>query len=107
MTQITLDWARSEGDAAILRAQVAAEHQSPDFTRLACAYALSLIATRGPMPGEDIVDACKAAGYVVREDRAYGAVFRRMLREGAGVVGYCPRRKGHGSAGGRVYGIAA
>lgn len=104
--QMTLDWARQQGDAGILRAQVRAENAAPDFTRRACAYALALIATRGPMSGEAIVDACRAAGFTPPDDRAFGAVFKRALREGATVVGYAPRRKGHGSAGGKIYGIA-
>lgn len=104
--QMTLDWARQQGDAGILRAQVRAENAAPDFTRRACAYALTLIATRGPMSGEDIVDACRAAGYCPPDDRAFGAVFKLALREGARVVGLAPRRKGHGSSGGKVYGMA-
>lgn len=105
--QMTLDWARQQGDAGILRAQVRAENAAPDFTRRACAYALALIATRGPMSGEAIVDACRAAGFTPPDDRAFGAVFKRALREGATVIGQCARRKGHGSAGGKVYGVAA
>ena len=104
--QMTLDWARQQGDAGILRAQVRAENAAPDFTRRACAYALTLIATRGPMSGEDIVDACRAAGYCPPDDRAFGAVFKLALREGARVVGLASRRKGHGSSGGKVYGVA-
>lgn len=59
----------------------------------------------GPTPGEALVDAARAAGYAPRDDRAFGAVFKMLLRWGVKVVGTCPRRKGHNSAGGKVYGI--
>lgn len=37
-------------------------------------------------------------------DRAFGQLFRVLARRGdIRCVGYCERRKGHGTAGGRVW----
>ena len=48
--------------------------------------------------GEDITDACKAAGIVPHEDRAFGPVYLALARQGAIVrVGYMARRRGHGA----------
>ena len=48
--------------------------------------------------------AAKVAGIRPRDDRAFGAVFAQAIREGLiAPVGYAPRVKGHGTAGGRVY----
>jgi len=66
---------------------------------------LACLAT-GDMSGEDLTDAARRAGYCPPDDRAFGAVFRAIINGGAIVVGTCPRRKGHGSAGGKVYGVA-
>ena len=48
--------------------------------------------------GENITDACKAAGIVPHEDRAFGPVYLALARQGAIVrVGYMARRRGHGA----------
>ena len=90
MRQFTIDDAIRAGHLGMARA----------------AYLAALLVDRGPMSGEDLVDAARAAGFTPADDRAFGAAFQRLLRDGAKVVGTCPRRKGHASAGGKVYGIA-
>lgn len=99
---MTLDFAREQGRRGQLRAQVRAEHARPSFTADAAAFMWAHLAL-GPASGEDLTDAAKAAGLIPPDDRAFGAVFQMLLRRGVRVVGQCPRRKGHGSAGGRIY----
>lgn len=61
---------------------------------------------RGPQSGEALVSACKAAGIVPHDDRAFGAVFGSLKRRGLIVEhAYCRRAKGHGTAGGIVWGL--
>lgn len=103
--QLSLEWSRELGERGIRRAASNAERFQPGFTRHAAAFMLACLA-RGDMSGEDLTDAARRAGYCPPDDRAFGAVFRAILRGGARVVGTCPRRKGHGSAGGKVYGVA-
>lgn len=61
-----------------------------------------------PVSGEDITDAAKKAGNIPHDDRAFGPVYASLLRHGRIVIsGTTTRRKGHGTAGGRVYSIKA
>lgn len=58
----------------------------------------------GPAAGEDITDACKAAGIKPHDDRAFGAVYLRLQR--AGKIEKCgsvARRRGHGTSGGSIW----
>lgn len=56
-------------------------------------------------PGEEITDACKSAGIVpARDDRAFGPVYQSLARAGRiKRMGYCLRKKGHGTAGGIIW----
>ena len=103
MNQIALDFSQEQGRKAMLRGQVRAEHAMPGFTVRAADFMLACLVLDGPMSGEDLTDRAKAAGFVVPDDRAFGSAFRRLLQIGARIVGTCPRVKGHGSSGGKVY----
>lgn len=106
MPQLSLDFARAAGERAMLAAESNAERREPRFSERVAAYMYSVLVARGPQRGEALTDACVAAGFDVAETRAYGAAFRLLVqRLGARVVGHCPRRKGHGSSGGKVYGL--
>lgn len=106
MQQLTIEDAIRQGETGMRRAESSADRRVPDFTKHVCAYFLALLATRGPLSGEDLTDAARAAGYCPADDRAFGAAFRLLLTSGARITGYAPRRKGHGSSGGKVYGLA-
>lgn len=68
------------------------------FKERAMAFAIEWMAGKGIVSGEDITDACKAAGIVPHEDRAFGPVYLSLARQGAIVrVGYISRRRGHGA----------
>lgn len=62
------------------------------------------LASNDQVSGEDLTDACKAAGIKPHDDRAFGAVYRRLLRDKR--IEKCAttiRKKGHGSVGCSVY----
>lgn len=111
MTQAALDFetpalpvARALGEAAAQLAVDRAEREAPGFSARAQAFVLDYLATHGTASGEDITDACKAAGITPPEDRAFGAVYSTLSRRGLIVfAGFCARRKGHGTAGGRLW----
>jgi hypothetical protein len=106
MTQLALnlDLARRLGTAAILRAQVRAEHASPSFTQRAAGFIAAYLEQHGPLPGELLTDLAKAAGHVPPDDSAFGAVYKMLVREGRiQQAGWCDRRKGHGTGGGRIW----
>ena len=99
--------ARKLGQEASERAEAKAAEQVPGFTERALEHIRSVAQALGPdsqVRGEDIVNGAKVAGIRPHDDRAFGAVFQKAIREGLIVpVGYAPRVKGHGTAGGRVY----
>jgi hypothetical protein len=69
---------------------------------------LALLADGQPRSGEEIVDHCQRLGLVPHDARAFGPVFGTLARHGRiEAVGFTTRRKGHGTAGARVWRITA
>jgi hypothetical protein len=99
--------ARKLGHEAAARAEDRANAAKPCFSDRALEHIRAAMANATPdarFRGEDIVNAAKVAGIRPPDDRAFGAVFSKAIRLGYIVpVGYAPRVKGHGTAGGRVY----
>jgi hypothetical protein len=90
------DW-QTERDSALAQVE---RNAGEEFKARAMAFALEWMAGKGTVSGEDITDACKAAGIVPHEDRAFGPVYLKLARQGAIVrVGYMARRRGHGAPG--------
>lgn len=105
--QISIEQARELGESGMLMAQQRAERQEPGFTERAKAFVLQYLRLHGDCSGEDITDACKAAGITPEEDRAFGPVYSSLSRnKQIEFAGYCDRRKGHGTAGGRIWRLA-
>lgn len=76
-------------------------------TAAAKAAVLDLLADGRPRSGEEIVDHCLRLGIVPHDARAFGSVFARLRQQGAiEAVGFCDRRKGNGTAGGRIWRVA-
>ncbi len=70
----------------------------------AAAFALDHLRAHGPLSSEAITDACKDAGHIPHDDRAFGHVYRRLSHEGQiQRHGHCMRRKGHGTSGGVIW----
>ena len=99
--------ARKLGQEAMERAEANANEHVADFSSRALAHIQTVARSLGPdgrVRGEDLVNGAKVAGIRPHDDRAFGAVFQKAVREGLIVpVGFAPRVKGHGTAGGRVY----
>jgi hypothetical protein len=122
MTQYTLDLepaplnrpavlaaiARQMGERGACLARDKAERADPAFSERAKAFVLSYLKANGVSSGELITDAAKLAGIKPPDDRAFGAVYGSLSRKGQIVcAGYCARVKGHGTAGGRLWRLAA
>ena len=72
------------------------------------AAVLELLSDGRPRSGEEIVDHCQRLGLVPHDARAFGAVIGTLARRGQiEAVGYAARRKGHGTAGARVWRVKA
>lgn len=68
------------------------------------AFVLRYLGVHGATSGEDITDACKAAGIVPHNDRAFGPVFMALSRKNfIEKCGTAARRKGHGTSGATIW----
>ena len=83
------------------------ESAGPVFGAAAAKVVLELLAGGESIPAEQLTDACKSRGIVPHDDRAFGPVYLRLVK--AGLIescGLCARRKGHHTAGGRIWRLA-
>lgn len=89
------------------RAEHRANEDAPGFSERAIEHirqAMLASPAGSTLRGEDLVNGAKLAGIRPPDDRAFGPVFAKAIREGLiDPVGFAPRVKGHGTAGGRVY----
>jgi hypothetical protein len=84
-----------------------AERTTEFSSEVAKAAVLDLLADGRPRSGEEIVDHCLRLGIVPHDSRAFGSVFARLRQQGAiEAVGFTERRKGNGTAGGRIWRVA-
>lgn len=105
-TSSEMQQARDRGETMASRACDNAHQVCADFSERAARYILSYLEKHKVASGEDITDSCKMAGIIPHDDRAFGAVYatlarRKMIRP----AGFCMRRKGHGTAGGRLWSL--
>lgn len=92
---------------AMQRVAQKAEHVSPRFGDMARDFVVGFLRQRGPTSGEALTLACKAAGIVPHDDRAFGPVYFTLARRGLiRKVGEARRLRGHGTAGGIVWALA-
>lgn len=99
--QPPLEVARKRRDAILVTTQVSA---GTEFSRKATEFILAHLKEHGECPGEDITDACKAAGIKPDDDRAFGSVYMMLSRRKMIVkAGFCQRRKGHATSGGNIW----
>ena len=103
LEQLTIDFARTLGDAGAAQATARAEREAPGFSERARELILQRLA-QGPASGEDCTDYCREQGLSFADGRALGSIYASVRRTGLIVVaGYCPRRRGPGTAGGIVW----
>lgn len=99
---------RTQRDAALAQVAGNAEAATPGFADAAEAFILAYLGRNGPTSGEAVTDACKAAGIVPHDDRAFGACYMRLSRRRLIVkVGQTVRKKGHLTSGGNVWALSA
>ena len=82
-------------------------HAGASFLEQAQQFVLDYLKMHGATSGEDITNACVASGIVPHDERAFGAVFMRLSKQGKICkVGTCQRVKGHGTSGGNIWDLA-
>lgn len=102
--QLSMDLSRFLGESAAEQCAGKAERVA-GFDRIGAAKFIEGHLRRfGPTSGEDCTDAAVEHGFRVHDRRAFGPVYARLVKEKRiKCVGYCMRRKGHGTAGGRIW----
>ena len=96
----------AQRDDAMARVAQNAEDHRERFRDDARAHVLSFLAVQGPTSAELLTVACKQAGIVPHDDRAFGPVYNGLFRRGfITKVGSCRRERGHGTSGGTVWGL--
>lgn len=97
--------ARAEGDIAAQLCLTLAQKKDPTFSARAYAFIVEFVRTQPePVSGETVTLACRQAGITPHDDRAFGSIYAKAIRNNAiVVVGFCARARGHGTAGGRLY----
>lgn len=99
--------ARKAGDLGGKLAADKAERHDDGFRDRATAFVLGYLQQHGVSSSELITDAAKLAGIKPPDDRAFGPVYATLARKGRIVAaGFCMRRKGNGTAGGRLWRLA-
>ena len=89
---------RDRAMAAIIK------HAGAVFREKAIAFTVKYLKERGRASGEDISDACIAAGIKPHDERAFGPVFSHLSKTGRiEKCGTAIRRKGHGTSGAHVW----
>lgn len=98
---------RQQGTEASERARCKAERVCPGFSERAYAFIQNYAREHERFSGEVCTLAMKEAGIRGTDDRCTGAIYAKAIRNGViRVVGYVPRARGHGTAGGRLYSSA-
>jgi hypothetical protein len=98
--------ARAVGEEAAQACADKAERVADFDTEGAGRFILGWLARYGQMSGEQLVNAAQEHGHRPHDARAFGSVFSTLSRKNLiRCVGYCEREKGHGTAGGRLWGL--
>lgn len=110
MNQVSIDFAtraafaRKLGTEAGTAAADKAEQEDPTFRERALEFIVGYIRQQGEATGESATLAAVLAGISPKDQRAFGPVYAKAIKRGLiRVVGYVPRVRGHGSAGGKLY----
>ena len=100
---------RDRGHRLAKACQKAAEIRSDFDSEGASKFILGWLRAYGPTSGEDLTDAAQAHGYRPHDGRSFGGVFLRLInaKEVEILREDLPRRRGHGTSGGRLYGAKA
>jgi hypothetical protein len=103
--QLSIEDAISAGQIAMQACADKAERDFPQFREKAREAILAHLRVVGQCSGEELTDIAKAHGAVPPDARAFGAVFQGLARGGFIVClrSDLPRRRGHGTSGGRLW----
>jgi hypothetical protein len=103
---LPLPVARAIGELKGEQARQRAEDVTPGFSDLALNFIREYALRQDSFMNEDCTLAMRAAGIVPHDDRAFGSIYAKAIRlRYVRVIGYAPRRRGHGAPGARRYAV--
>lgn len=106
MTASLSQVAREAGKQASERCTDKAQRADPEFSEKASTAILAHLQVVRTATGEELTDVAIAQGARCSDARAFGSIFAGLLRKHQiHVIGYAPRRKGHGCMGAKIYAI--
>jgi hypothetical protein len=106
MNQLTIDDAIAAGRTASEACTSKALRVDPTFVKTAQDAILAHLRVVGQESGEVLTNIAIAKGARCHDQRAFGSVFSGLNRKHLiRTVGFCMREKGHGTAGGRIWGL--
>lgn len=105
--QLNIDFttAREAGHQAANACLAKAEDKGFDSAG-AGKFIVGWLARHGETPGEELTDQAKRHGFRPHSDKAFGSIYATLVRRKLiRCVGFCLRKKGHSTAGGRVWSV--
>ena len=102
----TVAHARAQGERMGNLAADKAEAERAGFRAAAEAFVLAYLQQHGPSSGEDITAAMVLAGIKPKDKRAFGPVYQALAskKQIQCLRSDLPRRLGHGTTGGKLWG---
>ncbi len=103
----SIEAARSAGTTAGNHCLAKAEDVAKFDADGAAKFIVAWVRRYGPTSGESLVAAAIEHGYRAHDGRAFGPVFQRLIKANELKVlrSDLARAKGHGTSGGRLYGV--
>lgn len=103
--QLSIDFSpRQAGQEAADRCLAKAERVASFDSEGCQKFIVGWLIRHGEQSGELLTDAAKAHGFKPHDDRAFGSVYKSLVRKNRiRCVGFCMRAKGHACSGGRVW----
>lgn len=109
MNQLTLTEARAAGEHGMSVSMARAERADPEFKAKAEEAILRHLRTVGEASGEDLVEIAKAHGATPPDDRSFGGIFISLSSKSRGLIrcvrSDLPRKRGHGTTGGKLWAV--
>lgn len=94
-------WATTQRDEALATVE---RNAGPTFTKRAAEFVVQYLTTHESASGEELTDAAKDAGIIPHSDKAFGAVYMSLSKQGViEKCGFAQRLKGHRCSGANLW----
>ena len=107
MNQLTIEDAIHAGKVGMSVSFANAQDCNPQFAEIAERAILAHLHAVRQASGEELTELARNHGAVCRDGRAFGSVFKSLSKRGLirCIRSDLPRKRGHGTSGGKLWGI--